>query len=133
MGSTSVREAWAVAKNIGQAIRAARVQLKLSQEEAASRAKMTPPAFNRLELGRGDPRWSTVVRVAAALGMTLDELVAGYTERAALLQPAVPTAELRGALRAVKRDLLAATTRVEELEARFDRRAPGTRARPNRT
>jgi transcriptional regulator with XRE-family HTH domain len=119
VGPTSSREASPVAQNIGEAIREARLRLKLTQEETARRAKIAAPAFNRLELGRSDPKWSTVVRVAQALGMTLDELVEGYIDRAVLQQPPVSTADARGAIRAIKRDLDNATTRLVELEERY--------------
>ncbi len=119
-----------MAKNIGEVIRNARVQLKLTQEEAARRANMSPPAFNRLELGCGDPRWSTVVRVARGLGMTLDELAGGYVDRAAMLQPAVSMSDVRGELRVIKRDLDAATTRLGDLEARLGRPATRKRSHP---
>ena len=118
-----------MAKNIGEAIRTARVRLKLTQEDAASRAQMSPPAFNRLELGRGDPRWSTVVRVARGLGLTLDELAAGSTDRAALLQPAVSVADMRADLRAVKRVLATASARVEQLENRLSQSKPRKKPR----
>jgi transcriptional regulator with XRE-family HTH domain len=108
-----------VAQHIGEAIREARMRLKLTQEETATRAKMAAPAFNRLELGRSDPRWSTVVRIARALGLTLDELAGGYVDRAALQQPPVSMADARGALRAAKRDLDRATARIVDLEERF--------------
>jgi transcriptional regulator with XRE-family HTH domain len=118
VGAAPFREPSRVAKTIGAAIRNARVRLKLTQEEAADRAGMSPPAFNRLERGDGDPRWSTVLRVARGLGLTLDELMSGSAERAAPA-PQVPSATVRAELRAAKRDLAAAAKRIDDLERRL--------------
>jgi transcriptional regulator with XRE-family HTH domain len=118
VGAAPFREASGVAKTLGAAIRNARVRLKLTQEEAADRAGMSPPAFNRLERGDGDPRWSTVLRVARGLGLTLDELMSGSVERAASA-PQVPSATVRAELRAAKRELSATAARIDALERRL--------------
>jgi transcriptional regulator with XRE-family HTH domain len=108
-----------VAKTIGATVRNARERMKLTQEEAAKRAGMSPPAFNRLERGDGDPRWSTVVKVARAFGLTLDELMAGSVERASSVEQPVPNATVRAELRAAKRELSAAGARIDALERRL--------------
>lgn len=119
MGAAPSREAPGVAKTVGAIVRTARERLKLTQEEAAKRAGMSPPAFNRLERGTGDPRWSTMVKVARAFGLTLDELMAGSVERAASAAPPVPLATVHAELRAARRDLAAVAARIADLDARL--------------
>jgi transcriptional regulator with XRE-family HTH domain len=124
------REVLGVAKTVGATVRTARERLKLTQEEAAKRAGMSPPAFNRLERGGGDPRWSTVVKVARALGLTLDELMAGAVDRAVLAAPPIPNATVRAELRAAKRDLTAIADRIGELEGSLAGVKPREKRKP---
>ena len=107
-----------MAKTVGATIRNARERLDLTQAEAAKLAGLSPPAFNRLEHGKGQPRWDTMVRVARAFGLTLDELNAGTVERASAAA-AVPNSVVRAELRAAKRDLLALARRIADLEERL--------------
>jgi transcriptional regulator with XRE-family HTH domain len=48
---------------------AARSRAGLSQYELARRAGLTPQALSLLELGKREPNWVTVQRLAAALGV----------------------------------------------------------------
>ena len=60
---------------IGEAIRAARESAGLSQSEAARLAAMSRQQLWNIESGRRrDPQWSVVVRIARAIGVSLDEL-----------------------------------------------------------
>lgn len=59
---------------LGRRIRELREQRRLTQTAAAHLAGMAQPAWARLEAGRVVPTWPTVLRVAAALDVGLDEL-----------------------------------------------------------
>lgn len=56
-------------------LRAARQAAGLTQGEAASRAGISRPAWNRYERGHRSPSIEQAARLAAAVGATLDELV----------------------------------------------------------
>jgi transcriptional regulator with XRE-family HTH domain len=49
----------------------------LTQMQLANRAEMDMAEISRLERGTRDPRLSTIVRVALALEVTLEDLVDG--------------------------------------------------------
>lgn len=121
-----------MAKSIGAAIRAARVKLDLAQEEVARRAGMSPPAYNRLELGGTDPRWSTVAKVAAALGLGVDDIVKGTGARAPLPRAQLPVAITRAELRIAKRDLADALKRITALDDRLAEGPPASKTRARR-
>ncbi|MET9414381.1 pyridoxamine 5'-phosphate oxidase family protein [Streptomyces klenkii] len=65
-----------------------REQLGLTREEVARRAGMSVPYLRQLETFGGDFDPAAVMRVAAALDMPYDELVAGPREAAPGQQPA---------------------------------------------
>lgn len=46
----------------------------LSQKELAGSIDMAQPQYNRIESGKTDPSFSTVVKIAQALGLNLSEL-----------------------------------------------------------
>jgi DNA-binding XRE family transcriptional regulator len=54
-----------------------RKRLGISQQELAKRTGLTASALSRMEAGAVDPRWSTIARVAHALGarveLTIDD------------------------------------------------------------
>jgi transcriptional regulator with XRE-family HTH domain len=56
------------------AIRALREHAGVSQETIAHRAGLTVSAYARIERGGANPTWTTVTRIAQALGVTLAEL-----------------------------------------------------------
>lgn len=56
-------------------LRAVRERRFLSQGDLADRAGLTRATVSRIELGRLQPRFSTVRRLAAALGVEPAELV----------------------------------------------------------
>lgn len=56
-------------------LREAREAAKLTQMALAHRAGMDMAEISRLESGRRDPRLSTIVRLAAALDVTVERLV----------------------------------------------------------
>lgn len=51
----------------------------LTQMELANRAEMDMAEISRLELGKRDPRLSTIVRLAVALELPLETLVGGIS------------------------------------------------------
>lgn len=62
--------------SLAQALRRLRLQRDLSQETVAHRADISYTTLAKIEAGRSNPTWATVCRVAAALEVTLAELVA---------------------------------------------------------
>ncbi len=55
-------------------LRRLRTQRGETQEDLAHRAGITVAAFARIERGHANPTWTTVVRIAAALEITLSAL-----------------------------------------------------------
>jgi predicted transcriptional regulator len=58
-------------------LKAARLAKMLSQDELAKKAGVSRVAITRLETGKVDARFSTVRKLAAALGVEPTELTAG--------------------------------------------------------
>ena len=67
---------------IGEQLRAWRAARGLSQVALAERAGVGNVLVARLELGQTDPRLSSLRKLAAALGVTVGELVDSPTKRA---------------------------------------------------
>lgn len=90
-----------MAQAIGKAIRAAREARGLTLRQVARTVGMSAPQLSSLEAGRpGNPGWATVVRLAKALGISLDD-VAGLSA-AKPLDSAVPRAVSMAIKRACK-------------------------------
>ncbi len=53
-----------------------REERNITQEQLAYDAGLTVSALSRIERGLNGPRWTSVTRLATALGITLAELVA---------------------------------------------------------
>lgn len=73
-GTEGYREGYAEAQRafeLGQAVRARRIELGLSQVELAERAGMTQSALSRLEAGAVVPTIPVLERVSAALDAEL--------------------------------------------------------------
>ncbi len=68
---------WVVARRraIGDRIRVARRDARLSQEKLAELAGMDRQAVNRIELGHQSPLVDNLIRIADALGVPLSDLV----------------------------------------------------------
>ena len=60
---------------LGQAIRQARVDRQISQEELAHRSDIDRAYMSSIERGQQNPGFVSVARVASALEMTLAELM----------------------------------------------------------
>jgi transcriptional regulator with XRE-family HTH domain len=61
---------------LARAIRDLREDRKLTQEEVAHEAGITPGTYSRIEGARANPTWTTVERIARALGVSLSVLAA---------------------------------------------------------
>jgi transcriptional regulator with XRE-family HTH domain len=64
------------AQQLGSTLRRKRQAALLSQQALAGAADLHPSEISRLECAARDPRLSTVVRVAHALGISPSELLA---------------------------------------------------------
>jgi transcriptional regulator with XRE-family HTH domain len=60
---------------LGEVLRAERVRQGRSQEGLAHDAGLTTNALSRIELGQADPSFSTVTKIASALGLSRAELM----------------------------------------------------------
>lgn len=61
---------------LGAAICQIRQREGLTQEEVAFQAGTHPTWVSRVETGERDPRWSSIARIASALGVGMFEVVA---------------------------------------------------------
>ncbi|MBS7671397.1 helix-turn-helix transcriptional regulator [Croceicoccus gelatinilyticus] len=55
-------------------LRVARVEAGLSQAQLAQQVGIARQTFNQIEQGETDPRLSTAMRIARALGKSVEEL-----------------------------------------------------------
>lgn len=60
---------------IGRRIRAYRLERKLSQEMLSEKADVTPAHFSHIERGNTKPSLPTLIRIANALNVSLDDLL----------------------------------------------------------
>ncbi|MET9098282.1 helix-turn-helix domain-containing protein [Streptomyces antibioticus] len=77
MPSAKPQPPWVLAQRqvLGDAIRASREHANLTQDEVALRAGMDRSGLVRIELGQRSPTTDTLIRIAAAIGITVSELV----------------------------------------------------------
>ena len=61
----------AVRAALAEQVRAERARRQLTQEQLAELAGMSPARISEIENGGTDPRFSTIVRVADALGLAV--------------------------------------------------------------
>jgi len=61
--------------NIGEQIKKIRTAKNLSQKEVALALEMDQAQFSRIENGKTDPAFSTIEKIAKALGVGLAELI----------------------------------------------------------
>jgi transcriptional regulator with XRE-family HTH domain len=66
---------------LARAIRDLRENQKLTQEDVAHEAGITPGTYSRIETARANPTWTTVERIAQALDVSLSVLVQAVEER----------------------------------------------------
>lgn len=67
--------------DLAAALRAFREVKARSQEDVAHSAGLTIAAYGRIERGQSDPAWSSVVKIANELGVTLSELGSAIDSR----------------------------------------------------
>ena len=60
---------------IGTQLRAARERALLTQEELAAKAEVQPLTISRIETNKVEPRYSTIRKLAKALGLDPTELL----------------------------------------------------------
>ena len=63
--------------NIGDKIKKIRSAKNLSQKEVAVSLNMDPAQYSRIENGKSDPYFSTIEKIAKALGVEVADLVTG--------------------------------------------------------
>jgi len=73
---------------LGKRIRTFREKAGLTQLELAEKAQLSPKHLGEIERGRGNPSWSSVEKLAQALGVFLLEILDFEHER-------LPAAEIR--------------------------------------
>jgi transcriptional regulator with XRE-family HTH domain len=59
---------------LGQAIKARREELDMSQETLGLASEIHPTWISHIESGRNNPAWGSVRRIAAALDLSVSEL-----------------------------------------------------------
>ncbi len=62
---------------VGETIRHHRLSRDLTQEELAALVEMHTPEISMIELGKRDPRLTTLVKIARALGLEPADLLRG--------------------------------------------------------
>lgn len=60
--------------SLGAALRQVRQEQGLGQEAVAIKADIHPTWISHIESGRENPTWSTVAKIAAAIGIKMSEL-----------------------------------------------------------
>jgi len=63
------------ASSLGERLRAARVRRDLTQEALAAKSGLPQATISRLEAGDREPRWGTLEKYAAGLGLTVPALL----------------------------------------------------------
>jgi transcriptional regulator with XRE-family HTH domain len=69
-------------EQLGRNLRRLRIAAGLTQMELANRSEMDMGEISRLERGQRSPRLDTMVRVAEAMDLTVEDLVAGIRGKA---------------------------------------------------
>jgi transcriptional regulator with XRE-family HTH domain len=62
-------------RQVGERIRAARINANLTQERVALAAEIDRPSVVRIEQGQQSPTLDTLIRLARVIGVPLSELV----------------------------------------------------------
>jgi transcriptional regulator with XRE-family HTH domain len=65
-------------KTLGKAIRRLRLERGWSQQMLADHSGLTRESISAIENGRFDPVFTTLMRIATALGMALKDLLQGF-------------------------------------------------------
>lgn len=65
---------------IGERIREKRKELKLTQKELGKLSKIAEPNIRKYELGKQNPKFETLEKIASGLGVTAHYLQTGYED-----------------------------------------------------
>ncbi|WP_428268647.1 helix-turn-helix domain-containing protein [Haliangium sp.] len=84
----------ALAQSIGQAARAARISLQLTQEDAAERIGVSVEFYSRIERGAALPSLQTFVRMSYVLDVSSDVMIGRRTAEPGGVSPKVVTSLL---------------------------------------
>lgn len=128
--------------SLGPILKAARERVHLSQSELASRVGLAANHIARLESGeKGIPRFDTVARLAAELGLSLDDLssACGYVvstklkpkDRTAIAQAANELAQVLTSVKLVENSLTSAIASLQR-QAGLPELAPAPLRKGNR-
>ena len=71
------RESWTAKSVVGKRIREQRKQLGMTQEAVAEIAELDRKHISMIETGKTEPRIDTLIRIAGALDLPIEKLVAG--------------------------------------------------------
>lgn len=113
-----------MAKKIGEALRDARREAGLSIRDVERLSRLAAGTISQIENGvRADPGWSTVARIARAIGVGLDNLAGrceGRSSPGGVLRPSVATALAE--ISKVRSDAQRALERLDRAAAALDMR-----------
>lgn len=62
-------------KAIGKRIKVARIRMEITQEQLADRVSVSPTHLSNIETGSARVSLTTIVKIANALGVTVDDLL----------------------------------------------------------
>ena len=85
-----------IAKNLADNLRSLREARGLSQQQIAEQAGLPRPTWSNLESGTGNPTLSVLTRVASALSLRVDELLAPPRSHARLYPAGTLPSRTRG-------------------------------------
>lgn len=71
----------------GRAVRRIRTERGMTQEQVAWSVNMSRSFFREVDAGLREPGWSSILRIAEALGVTVVELVTAAVEELAKEEP----------------------------------------------
>lgn len=117
-------------KRVGEVFRRARIDAGLSLRDVAAITGMSDGQISQIEGGvRSDPKFSTIARLAGAIGISLDRLAAecGYSGIETPRMSVEPSARERAAL---LRNLESAKAAAESLVERIDKAVDTARGTP---
>lgn len=86
----------ATSLSVGRALRRARLEVGISQQELASRLGVSPPYLSTLENGRSNTTIGQLSAIADALGVVLE---IGFVAPGITPEPIIPTAPSPSAVR----------------------------------
>jgi transcriptional regulator with XRE-family HTH domain len=119
-----------MAKTLGEVLRKARLEAGLSLRDLERVIRMPASQLSQIENGtRADPAFSTVVRIAKGLGISLDTLASrtgsAETNPASNLGAAKALADLES----IKRTLLKSVTQIDKAMASITNRSTSNATR----